>query len=77
MSAYSTRKITANTNVSKKNVLLVNFLGGIAWGLGSVIGATIIVALLVWVLNILGLFDFVKDYFPRNISSNVKIQQDY
>ena len=64
---YSTRKITANGNVSKKNVLLVNFLGGIAWGLGSVIGATIIVAILVWLLNTLGLFNFVKDYIPQNI----------
>ena len=75
MSAYSTRKISANTSVSKKNVLLVNFLGGIAWGLGSVIGATIIVALLVWLLNTLGLFDFVKDYFPQGSVSKIQIQR--
>lgn len=75
MSPYSTRKITANGNVSKKNVLIVNFLGGIAWGLGSVIGATIIVAILVWILNTLGLFSFVKDYFPENIYIRPQIQQ--
>ena len=67
MPAYSTRKITDNTNVSKKNVLIVNFLGGIAWGLGSVIGATIVVATLVCLLNTLGIFSYVKDYFPENI----------
>lgn len=65
MAALSTRKITANSNISKKNVLLVNFIGGLAWGLGSVIGATIVVALLVWILNLLGLFDIVRDYFPQ------------
>lgn len=76
MSAYSTRKITANTSVSKKNVLLVNFLGGIAWGLGSVLGATVIVAVLVYVLNMLGLFDFVKDYFPQAPLDRVQIQRN-
>lgn len=60
-----TKKLVANQGVRKREVLIANFLGGIAWGLGSVIGATIFVALLVWVLNLLGLFDFVKDYFPQ------------
>lgn len=31
---------------SRKHILTDNFLGGMAWGLGSVIGATIIVGLL-------------------------------
>jgi hypothetical protein len=60
-----TKKLTAYQGVKKREVLLANFLGGIAWGLGSVIGATIIVAIIVWVLTTLGLFDFVKDYFPQ------------
>jgi hypothetical protein len=74
MSPYSNKKITANGNVSKKNVLVVNFLGGIAWGLGSVIGATIIVAILVWLLNTVGLFEFVKDYIPQNIYIRPQVQ---
>lgn len=76
MSPYSNRKITANTNVSKKNVLVVNFLGGIAWGLGSVIGATIVVAILVWMLNTLGLFTYVKDYLPENIYIRPQVQRE-
>jgi hypothetical protein len=76
MSPYSNKKITANSNVSKKNVLLVNFLGGIAWGLGSVIGATIIVAILVWLLNSLGLFTYVKDYLPDNIYIRPQIKNN-
>ncbi len=67
-----TKKLTANQGVRKREVLLANFLGGIAWGLGSVIGATIIVALLVWVLTMVGLFDFVKDYFPENAYNKIQ-----
>lgn len=73
MAALSTRKLNANSNIRNKDVLVANFIGGLAWGLGSVIGATIIVALLVWILNTLGLFDFVRDYFPQNRFSNVQI----
>jgi hypothetical protein len=76
MSVPKTKKLSANEGVRKREVLIANFIGGIAWGLGSVIGATIIVAILVWVLNILGLFDFVKDYFPRSSYSNVQINRD-
>lgn len=75
MSLPATKKLTANQGVKKREVLMANFIGGIAWGLGSVIGATIIVALLVWVLNILGLFAFVKDYFPENIYIRPQVQR--
>lgn len=37
---------------SRKRILLDNLLGGIAWGIGSVIGATIII----WILS----FVFVR-----------------
>lgn len=73
MSDLNTRKLTANSQIKKRDVLLANFIGGLAWGLGSVIGATIIVALLVWVLNLLGLFDIVRDYFPQKPYSDYKL----
>jgi hypothetical protein len=66
MSVLNNKKLTANQWVKKRDILFANFIGGIAWGLGSVIGATIIVGILVRILTMLGLFDFVKDYFPRN-----------
>jgi len=72
MAAFNNKKLTGNQWVRKKDILFANFLGGVAWGLGSVIGATIFVAVLVWILNLLGLFDFVKDYFPRNSYSSIK-----
>ena len=73
MAALSQKKLTANQWVKKKDILFANFIGGMAWGLGSVIGATIFVAVLVWILNLLGLFDFVKDYFPNNTYSSIQV----
>ena len=35
---------------SRKSLMLNNFLGGVMWGLGSVIGATVVVALLGFVI---------------------------
>lgn len=75
MSAPPTKKLTANQGVKKRDVLLANFLGGIAWGLGSVIGATIFVAVIVWTLTMLGLFDFVKDYFPQSAYNRVLFEK--
>lgn len=72
MALPATKKLTANAHVKKRDVLIANFLGGIAWGLGSVIGATIIVAILVWVLTMVGLFDFVKDYFPQGAYNKIQ-----
>lgn len=74
MAALSTKKLTANQGIKKRDVLLANFIGGIAWGLGSVLGATVIVAILVYALNLLGLFDFVKDYFPQSNYNRIQIQ---
>lgn len=75
MSAPATKKLTANQGVRKRDVLMANFIGGIAWGLGSVIGATIIVAILVWVLNTLGLFDYFKDYLPQTSYNRIQIHR--
>lgn len=35
----------------KRDIMVANFLGGLAWGLGTVIGATVIVAILFAVLK--------------------------
>jgi len=31
--------LTANMEISKKDILIGNFLGGVAWGIGTVVGA--------------------------------------
>jgi hypothetical protein len=46
------KHLTANMNISKKQIMISNFLGGLSWGLGTVIGATVIVAILVAILRV-------------------------
>lgn len=57
------RHLTANMTWSKKQIMLYNFLGGVAWGVGTVIGATIVVALLFSLIRSLGFIPFIGDLF--------------
>lgn len=41
-------------NRSKAQVYQMNFIRGILFGAGSVLGGTVVIALLVWVLSLLG-----------------------
>lgn len=41
-------------NRSRTQVYRMNFFRGISFGLGSVVGGTIVVALLIWLLNTIG-----------------------
>lgn len=59
------RHLTANMNISKKDIIIGNFLGGLAWGFGTVMGATVVVAMLGGILNTLGVFDGVKLFLEQ------------
>lgn len=61
------KHLTANMNMSKKNIMLANFLGGLAWGLGTVVGASVVVALIGYLLNLFGVFDIFKQFQPPPI----------
>jgi hypothetical protein len=51
-------------NRSRAQVYRMNFIRGIFFGLGSVLGGTIVVALLIWVLSFLvGFFPSLSDFF--------------
>lgn len=50
------KHLKANMNMRKREILLANFLGGLAWGFGTVVGATIVVAI---VLSVLSWLNFV------------------
>lgn len=69
--------ITANLDRKKREVMLANFLGGLSWGFGTVVGATVVVALLIWILSwvnfvpIIG--SFVNDILDV-ISKNQKLR---
>ncbi len=66
--------LTANAHMRKRDIILGNFLGGLFWGLGSVIGATIIVALLITFLRTI---DFVPllGNFTNQILSSIQQKQ--
>lgn len=57
--------MSANANISRKEIMLNNFLGGLAWGFGTVVGATVVVAILGFILNLLGVFDAFKMIFGQ------------
>lgn len=41
--------------MKKKDIMVGNFLGGMAWGIGTVIGATVVVGTVGYILNRLGI----------------------
>jgi hypothetical protein len=47
---------------SKRQLMAANFLGGIAWGFGTVMGATILVALVLFLLQVLGGLPLIGSY---------------
>lgn len=54
------KHLSANMNMSKKNIMLTNFLGGLAWGFGTVVGASLVVAIIGYILGLFGFFDILK-----------------
>lgn len=52
--------LKANMNLSKKEIMISNFLGGLAWGLGTVVGATLVAAILIYSLKAVGVFEPLK-----------------
>lgn len=54
--------LTANLERKKGEIMLANFLGGLAWGFGTVIGATVVVALLLWILQVVNIVPFIGNF---------------
>jgi hypothetical protein len=47
--------------VNHRRVYTVNFIRGLFFGLGSVIGGTVVVALFVWILSLFGELPLIND----------------
>lgn len=59
-------------NASRAQVYKINFFRGIFFGLGSVLGGTIVVALLIWVLSLVaGFFPPLEDFF-NGVTDTIK-----
>lgn len=54
-------------NRSLKRMLLNNFLGGIAWGLGATIGLSVFVAILTLILKQINLVPIVGEFLSKVI----------
>lgn len=57
---------------NKHEVYWMNFVRGIAFGLGSVLGGTIVIALLIWLLSMLGNFVPPLDNFFDNVTQTIE-----
>lgn len=64
--------LKANMSLSKKDIILGNFLGGIAWGLGTVIGAGVVVAIIGAILGQLGVFNAIGSFFSQPLLPQFK-----
>jgi uncharacterized membrane protein YfcA len=63
-----------NGYLNKKKALKMSFLKGLMSGLGGVIGATIIVAILVWILSLVVDAPLIGDY-AKDIKDTIKVNQ--
>jgi len=60
------KHISANGNMTKKHIMAANFLGGLSWGVGSAIGASVVLAIVAWILKGLGVFTDISNFFPQS-----------
>lgn len=66
--------LTAFMDIKKKDIFIGNFIGGLAWGVGSVLGATIVVGTLVWTLKSINWVPVIGDFTSRVIDQVEKDQ---
>ncbi len=55
-------KGSGRVHQSIRKMMLNNFLGGLAWGLGTVLGATLVVGSLLWFFSKLDTAPLIGDY---------------
>ncbi|MBI2020719.1 hypothetical protein HYS94_04905 [Candidatus Daviesbacteria bacterium] len=59
--------LSANMNMRKRNIMMANFLGGLAWGFGTVVGASVVVAIIGYILGLFGFFEVFSLPQPPNL----------
>jgi hypothetical protein len=58
--------------LTRREVIVNNFLGGLAWGLGTVLGATVIVGILVWILGQVGAIPLLGESVSNTINETIR-----
>ncbi|MEO5950077.1 MAG: DUF5665 domain-containing protein [Candidatus Saccharimonadales bacterium] len=63
-------------NRNRVNIYKINFVRGLFFGLGSVLGGTLLVALLLWILNVFtGWFPALNDFIGGLTDTVHKVQK--
>lgn len=75
MSDDNSARFTANFHLTKRSIIVKNFIGGIAWGVGSVIGATLILALLIGFLRTINFVPIIGE-FAAQVVNEVQMQRN-
>ena len=52
-------------HISTGKVILNNLLGGLAWGFGTVLGATVVVGIVIFILSKLNTIPIIGDFFSN------------
>ena len=61
-------------HLSTGKMIVNNFLGGLAWGFGTVLGATIVAALVLFILSQLNTVPIIGD-FINNVMEEINTRQ--
>jgi len=64
-STAETARGYTKVHLSPGRLMRNNFLGGLAWGFGTVLGATIVVALVLIILGKLNTVPYIGDFIGR------------
>lgn len=59
MATQEVDKGFARVSLSQRSLIANNFYGGLAWGFGSALGATVVFALVIWIFGMLGAIPFI------------------
>ena len=65
-----------NVHLSLGKILFNNFLGGLAWGFGTVLGATIIVAIVLFIISKLNTIPLIGDFISR-VLHEIELRQTF
>lgn len=62
-------------HISTGKMVVNNFLGGLAWGFGTVLGATVVVAIVLFALSKLNTVPVIGDFITRILQQIQQPQQ--